>query len=77
MAPKKKEPGIVRDYERLGEKGGDTKWDRTGGFMGDPTMARMERWNADGAGVSEEIVDVGSDPNADLHLKKGRGRTDA
>lgn len=49
-------------------------WIRTAGFIGDDSMERMEEWNINGSGVSEEIRNVDCDPNSDIinnHNQKG------
>ncbi len=48
------------------------EWVRTGGAMGDPTMAELDAFNASGSGVDPSkvhpISSDGGDPNAGVHL---------
>lgn len=46
---------------------------RTGGAMGDPTMAELDEFNRGGAGVSEAVKDCDTDINADLPEKRQPG----
>ena len=61
--------------DRLGPTGRETHSERSGGFVGDTSMEKMEAWTSSGAGVSEECRAVDADPNGDLHLKR-TGRED-
>lgn len=57
------------------ERGGKPKkpaksnWIRTGGYVGDESMEMMEKFNREGSGVSDEVRNVGSDPNDDIHVE--------
>lgn len=57
--------------DRFGPQGRETSSERTGGFVGDTSMERMEAYTQAGSGVSEECRDVDADPNDDLKLKQG------
>jgi hypothetical protein len=54
-------------------KGKTKDWVRTGGFIGDDTMERMDEFNSKGAGVdSSKVKHVGGqqDPNEGVSLLK-------
>lgn len=49
---------------KLGPKSRPASWVRSAGAIGDDSMARMEEWARNGAGVDEDDVDaVGKMPN--------------
>lgn len=50
-------------------------WVRTAGGVGDNSMQEADEWCRSGAGVSEEVKIVGSDPNEGLgHGESGKVR---
>jgi len=62
---------------KLGPKGSPAPYVRTGGAIGDDAMAEMEKWNQDGCGVDEDVIDsVGSMPNDPVMrpMRKGKLR---
>ncbi len=48
------------------------EWVRSGGFIGDKSMEDLQRFAEDGCGVSEQVKDVGSDPNLDVEHETDR-----
>lgn len=47
-------------------------WVREGGIIGDDAMERMEDFITSGSGVSDEVIDVGCEPNEKFVTEKKR-----
>ena len=59
---------------KKGPKGKPAGWVRTSGAIGDPCMAAMEEWNANGAGVDESVEEFVADmPNEAIMRPTRRG----
>lgn len=74
MAPKKK-GRVPEDGKRYGPKPEKSSWVRTAGATGDDSFDRIEEFQRNGCGVSEEETDVGSMPNEGIELSQLPGRT--
>ena len=74
MAKQKNKGRVPEDGKCGGPVGKKSSWVRTGGAIGEDCMAKMEDWNADGAGVDEDETEVGSMPNEGIKLSPLNGR---
>ncbi len=54
---------------RRGPKPKPSSWVRSGGMIGSDAMERLEKFDEEGLGVSEEVVDVGAMPNDPIMRK--------
>lgn len=54
-------------------RGKQDQWVRTGGAIGDPSMAELDDYNRNGAGVEEKVVAVDGDINCYIHVKRQPG----
>ena len=70
MAKQKNKGRVPDDGKRGGPVGKKSSWVRTGGAIGEDCMAKMEDWNADGAGVDEDEVAVDTMPNEGIELSQ-------
>ncbi len=64
MAKKK-----VSEAPRRGAKPKPSSWVRSGGMIGSDAMERLEKFDEEGLGVSEEVFAVGSMPNDPIMRK--------
>lgn len=63
----------MRRYRKQLPRGEQDLWVRTGGAVGDPSMAQLDAFNRDGAGVQVDERYCSGDPNEDLPVKRTPG----
>ena len=54
---------------RRGPKPEPSSWVRSGGMIGSDAMERLERFDEEGLGVSEEVIGVDAMPNESVMRK--------
>ncbi len=63
---------MAKKNGRRGPKPEPSSWVRSGGMIGSDAMARLEKFDEEGLGVSEDVVDVDAMPNERVMRKTSK-----